>query len=416
MIIFSMRPGLLLFKSITSKTFTISLFFLLSTAIGAQDFVYGKKFHIHSEILNEEREIWVSLPSDYNDSIYAPAYYPVMYLLDPDYYFLSMTAVREALTGDHYSNMPEMIIVGIVNTDRSRDLTPTNSYIIHSGRKFYESSGGAKDFTGFLTNELIPYIDSAYRTNAYKILNGHSFGGLYALNLLIEQPRTFNAYVVHDPSLWWDDKITYKKALENWSTLNLNRINLFLSKAAADTTEKDRLDHSATIDAFHKNILQNIPGNGLRYEFRFFKEEDHGTVFLPATYSAMKFIYKDYCLPVKKIPFHPEIIEKQTLKVSQNIGFKQIPEEHIIDNIGHYSDRVGEIASAREIFELNLKFYPNSAHACISLANLFEKQNNLTEAIKYYNKAISLSPYYATKYMEVIDSLKNKTQQEYHEF
>lgn len=372
--------------------------------------VYGKRIQLKSEILNEAREIWVSLPSNYYDTVYAPANYPVMYLLDPDLFFESMVAVRNALTGSHYSYLPEMIIIGIVNTDRSRDLTPSKSFIIHSGQKIHESSGGANEFTQFITNELIPYIDSAYRTNGYKLLNGHSFGGLYAMNLLIEHPKTFNAYIIHDPSLWWDNKIVYKKALENWANLNLSDITLFMAKANNDTTEEDRLEHSKTIDLFYKNILQKQSENGLRYVFKFFEEEDHGTIFLPATYCAMKFIYEGYCLPVKKVAFNTDIIEKQSKKVSENIGYSLIYEEHILDNIGKYSMLVGELSGAREIFEINQQNYPQSANTYISLAHLYTQQNDWLKAIANYDKAFELHPAYKARYKDLLDALRKKTE------
>lgn len=389
-----------------NKVFLAALLFLYAINIIAQDMVYGKSIHLKSLILNEDREIWVSLPDNYNDTVYAPANYPVMYLIDPDLFFQSMTAVRDALTGSYYSYMPDMIIVGILNTDRSRDLTPTNSFIIHSGQKIYESSGGANEFAGFITKELMPYIDSIYRTNGFKLLNGHSFGGLFALNLLLEQPQVFNAYIIHDPSLWWDNNMIYKKANEKWANLNLSNITLFLSKANNDTTEQDRLEHSKIIDLFYKDILEKKPGNGLRFAFKFFEDEDHGTIFLPATFYAMKFIYDGYCLPVKKIPFNTNIIEKQSKKVSDNIGFNLFFEENILDHIGKYSLSIGEFSGAKEIFEINQQHYPQSANTYISLANIYTKQNEWFKAVENYNKAFELCPAYQPRYRELVDELR----------
>jgi predicted alpha/beta superfamily hydrolase len=191
----------------------ILLFVFITIRLGAQE-VNIKKIVLESKILNEEREIWISLPDSYNNSRYPNRKFPVMYLLDPEFHLVSMIGIHNALTGDIYANMPDMIIVGIGNIDRSRDFTPTNSSYEYAGKKYYITSGGAVLFTSFLTKELIPYINGHYRTMDYKILNGHSFGGLYTVNLLLEEPHTFNAYMAHDPSLWWDNGYLYKKSLK----------------------------------------------------------------------------------------------------------------------------------------------------------------------------------------------------------
>ncbi|HEX3386461.1 MAG TPA: alpha/beta hydrolase-fold protein, partial [Mucilaginibacter sp.] len=85
------------------------------------------------------------------------------------------------------------------NTNRMRDLTPTNV-------PPDKSSGGGEKFTDFIKTELMPHIDSIYPTASYKMLIGHSLGGLMAINTLINHPEMFNAYVAIDPSMWWDDR------------------------------------------------------------------------------------------------------------------------------------------------------------------------------------------------------------------
>ena len=65
-------------------------------------------------------------------------------------------------------------------------------------------SGGGKLFTSFLQNELIPYIDSAYRTKpGNNTLIGHSLGGYYVLyNLLssaVDDKPMFKNYIAGSP-------------------------------------------------------------------------------------------------------------------------------------------------------------------------------------------------------------------------
>jgi uncharacterized protein len=111
--------------------------------------------------------------------------------------------------------LPEMIVVGILNTDRTRDLTPTHSTSSAFGQtpEMLKNSGGADNFLAFIEKELMPYIDTTYPVAPYKMLVGHSFGGLFAMHTLLNKPQLFNSYIAIDPSLWWDDQALAKKAI-----------------------------------------------------------------------------------------------------------------------------------------------------------------------------------------------------------
>lgn len=370
---------------------TLSTSLLVNISVFANDIVIGNKIQIHSKILGENRELLISLPESYNDSIYFPASYPVLYLLDPQTHFHSMVAVREALTGGYYNNMPELIIVSIVNTDRSRDLTPTNGFVIHSGKKIHETSGGAGQFLSFINDELKPYIDSNYRTNGYTLLTGHSFGGLFTLYALQTKPESFNAYIVHDPSIWWDNKTIYTSGLSNWSKLDMSGRYLYLSKAYDFEKEADRLQHSQTIQDFHDNILNTQTGNGLQYKFEYFEKEDHGTIFLPATYNSVRYIFDGICLPVKEIPDKPELIEEHYQRLSDRLNFPFLPPEHLVDKIANYCMLREQYDSARYLLEKNIENYPLSWHAYYSLGKVYIELNKAEQAHQMFEKAKELN-------------------------
>jgi len=331
------------------------------------------------------------LPQSYSDSIYAPGSYPVMYLLDPEYYFEPMVGIRQALTKGMYNYMEEMIIVGISNTDRSRDMTPTKGFVIHSGKKIHETSGGAKQFLSFISDELIPFIDSNYRTNGYRIINGHSFGGLFAMYTLQERPHTFNAYLVHDPSIWWDDKTLYKSAFQHWNNLNLEGISLYLSVAQNIEMEKDRFEHTQSILLYRDNILERRTGNGLRYKSEYYVSEDHGTIFLPAAYNAIRFLYDGICLPVKQVPDSPDLVHQHYKKVSKQLRYEILPSERLVDKVAAYCIQVESYDSARQLLEMNVENYPGSWHAYSALGGLYLKLGNEALAEKAFKEAQKLN-------------------------
>jgi predicted alpha/beta superfamily hydrolase len=194
--------------------------------------VTGKTDSVRSKILNEERTVWIYLPAGYDAA--AQQRYPVFYLLDADWNFAAFTGMVHELS-EVIGNtvVPPTIIVAIPNTDRTRDLTPTNAMFGPDGKKVddFKTSGGGEKFTSFIETELIPHIDSAYRTAPYKMLVGHSFGGLTAMNIIINHTDMFNDYIVIDPSMWWDGRKLLTQAAEVFKQRKFEGKNMFLGIA-----------------------------------------------------------------------------------------------------------------------------------------------------------------------------------------
>ena len=168
-----------------------SLFCLLFIAIAfsgiaqpGNNIVIGKIDSIQSTILGEKRKIWIHLPGDGDNALFAKQRYPVVYLLDGDAHFSSVVGMIQQLSTVN-GNMicPEMIVVGLPNTDRMRDLTPTH---VASAPPMIDSAtgkttGGGEPFLSFMEKELMPYIESKYPTEPYKMFIGHSLGGLMVM-------------------------------------------------------------------------------------------------------------------------------------------------------------------------------------------------------------------------------------------
>jgi predicted alpha/beta superfamily hydrolase len=147
-----------------------------------------------SEVLGEERVVLVRTPPRYARG---SERYPVLYLTDGDAHILHTSATVEFLARN--GRMPEMIVVGITNTDRTRDLTPTQAFDdaqTNPPRK----SGGADKFLKFIETELVPLVESRYRTQPYRIFAGHSLGGLFAVHAMLARPDLFNALIADRPS------------------------------------------------------------------------------------------------------------------------------------------------------------------------------------------------------------------------
>ena len=157
---------------------------LLPIALNAQPVAkpalsIGRVDTVWSAVLKEKRPVLIYKPPSYSDTTYTPRTYPVLYVLDGDAHFHSVTGLIQILaTGVNGTYViPEMIVVAISNTNRMRDLSPTNTTVDHNGvpTKEYGGGGGVAHFLRFIKSELIPHIDSAYRSAPYRLLIGHSW-------------------------------------------------------------------------------------------------------------------------------------------------------------------------------------------------------------------------------------------------
>lgn len=193
------------------NTVITTIFLLLITSLNAQTndslISVGKKYSFYSNILKERRTYSVYLPPSYQRNP-AKKYFVACVLDGGKNKFLEVAGIAQSMNSipDLKMQIPELIIVAIENTDRTRDFTPTHSlnYLDEENIAAFNSSGGADAFKAFIEKELMPRIDSLYRILSRNLIIGHSLGGLFAIHCLLESPGLFNYYILIDPSRFWD--------------------------------------------------------------------------------------------------------------------------------------------------------------------------------------------------------------------
>ena len=148
-----------------------------------QDIIIGQTSTLHSDILNEDRKLEIHLPKGYEDSNNT---YPVLYLLDSDYNFKHAVGTAEYLFLNR--RIPQMIIVGIRNTRRNRDLSPNSPELSEEERDRMGVTGAADNFMAFIEKELIPHMKKNYKVAPYEIIVGHSRGGLFNTYSFFKKP------------------------------------------------------------------------------------------------------------------------------------------------------------------------------------------------------------------------------------
>jgi predicted alpha/beta superfamily hydrolase len=220
-----------------------------------------KAEYIKSEIVADSFFILISVPDSYSSDNNR---YPVLYVLDGDIAYGIATSISRYLQiGD---NIPELIVVGIgygsltkkVVEKRSRDFKP-------------EESGGAENFLKFLDEELIPYIDSNYRTiPGDRTINGYSLGGLFSLYTLFTRPESFNRYVIGSPNMSWDDYSIFNYEENSPKKISDKQLNIFISIGSEESEER----YFNPVDSLVTRI-QNRNYPGVIFETNVFNGSTH---------------------------------------------------------------------------------------------------------------------------------------------
>ncbi|MGE5681516.1 MAG: alpha/beta hydrolase-fold protein [Bacillota bacterium] len=333
----------------------------------------GNSVRIESKVLNETRDIFIHLPDSYR---LTKDKYPVLYILDGENNFNFTVANVQFL--NRIGKIPEMIVVGIPNTSRNRDFTPVKVPEL-------PLSGGGDNFLSFLKDELIPRIDNEYRTNRYRILEGHSLCGMFAFYTMFKEPELFNAYIAVSPWVIHNNNfiVDYvKSSLEK--KIPGNKIVYF----SAGSLELP--DFLTTLNSFVDMIKSRAPEN-LQWKYELIENEDHGSVLPPTVHRGLMNLYKDWELPETAIRSGLASIMDHYKKLSSKFGYEiEIP-EFLLNAAGYSLIRNGLLDKAVEVFKKNVELYPLSPNTHDSLGEAFERSNQPKLALECYRQAYKLA-------------------------
>ncbi len=271
---------------------------ILFVILFAAEFLFGQnnkagasesKFVIHSKTLNEDRVCLISLPLSYNDQTSAGKQYQVMILLDGSTHFKTASEIMHFKRSGKNQNylMPETIIVAIENVDRERDFTVTKLKT-----KRVNTMGGGKFFLNFIESELVPYLDKNYRTAPFRILVGHSLGGLLSINSYMDSNSIFNAYISMDPSIWWDEA-TMKIKVDALRSKSFHK-KLYIATANQGEANDDR--NKKRHEQLYDLINQKSNGKA-NLKLEYFENENHRSVPFIALEEGLKYVHQKNEVP-----------------------------------------------------------------------------------------------------------------------
>ena len=373
---------------------------LLSASLHAQVVSFGQQDSVYSNILKENRPLWIYAPPSEDTNYFLPVRYPVLYVIDGDAHFATLQTMIEEL-GLYEGNtvIPRMIIVGIKNTNGRRmpNLTPTEDTAV-------KGSGGGEDFIAFMEKELMPYIEKKYNTAPYSVLIGHSLGGLMTAHILLHHRELFNAYIATDPSIFWNHGALLSTADRQLRGSFKGRtffmgiahpLNPLLDTATVrSNTDFGSIHTSAILSLSEK--LKSHPDNQLRWSYKYYPDDDHHSVPFIAIYDGLRFIFPHHRFaeylytddsPADSIR---QLVISHFDQLSADMGYPVLPSEAAFNYMGYNNLFSGRPDKARMLFELNIRYFPKSFNVYDSMGDYYKETHNLPEARKYWQQALNL--------------------------
>lgn len=223
-------------------------------------------FTISSKHIGEKRIINVWTPIDYksnSDSL------PVMYMADggikEDFPHIANTLAKLIKE----KKIKPLILVGIENTQRRRDLTGFTE--VAKDKEIAPVVGGSEKFRNFIKDELFPEINKKYRTTNEKSIIGESLSGLFVMETFFLTPEMFDNYIAFDPSLWWNNHYSLRTAKNHLAIFPKSEKRIWFAGSNAED-----------ISPFTKELAQILKTENLRnikWKFSDEPKEKHTTIF-----------------------------------------------------------------------------------------------------------------------------------------
>jgi enterochelin esterase-like enzyme len=345
--------------------------------VEGDDVVIGKSLTMTSKIFNAEMTVLVSVPQGYDTS---STNYPVLYDVGGFNFTYDYGAVDYLASGMY---IPNMIVVGAPPLQRGYVPTPFEER--------GEELAGADLSIKFLKEELIPFVEKNYRTSKFRILYGHSVGGLFTMYALFNYPDLFTAYIAGSPWFQTNNQYWLKNIEKMAKVRSVDDKFLFM------TVGKDEAE--LTLDTFkelEKWMIAN-PILGLTWKSAWV-EGDHGSMQGRNIYDGLQFIFNGWrpprgCLINADLDKIKKYVKTHLAKWAK-YGFDEssIFPEQSINSLGYFLLGQKEIEKAVEIFSYNIERFPKSFNAHDSLAEAYMIMGDKEKAIKYYKMAVELNP------------------------
>jgi tetratricopeptide (TPR) repeat protein len=343
--------------------------------VDGEPIALGQYRVLHSARLGEDRLLQIHLPAGYETGETA---YPVLYLFYSDWVEGYFTQAVNDLYHLSMDRTPPMILVGIPNTQRYRDLYP---WPMGDGR-----GGEAERFLSFVQEELFPFVESQYRTMPYRIMVGPQAAAVFGAYALLQAPKAFQAFILSDPCrIDGEDRSLCADLVAFSRTPGAGGKYLAVSHDASDVRW----------DLGRLRGLEAEFREGTAAGFRWRIQLDEGWPFFLAPVEireALLDLFADY-------PFQG-VAEARGLddvlvhyeKISRAYGFPLEPPNMVLSQVSDHLVEEGAYPEALTVLNRLVEIYPSSLDGPWRLANLYRVMGDTATAIRYYEECLRRDP------------------------
>lgn len=315
----------------------IPLFSLLVIPLIAQSQVITDSLFSHA--LNTQKEFKVFHPNQETPTT-------LIIVLDGHKHFDIVKSTVEYLSDNE--QMPFATVVSLRGNPRDIDFTPVpwamseNSDIV---------GGGGPSFLAFIKDELMPYLEEKYEINSNRTLIGHSLGGLFSMNALLQSPSTFTNYVAISPTLVWAEEYTLKLMERTLDSIDFKGKNLIYSRGNPLNSEEYRNATFETLpDCLYIKKVERIikeSGTKLNPKYFYYPNYNHINETPTALTDALTSLFDFYPLNTEEVASFfnesPEefvnYIDNHFKNVSDKLGYQVLPKEEYLRGYAGFIER-----------------------------------------------------------------------------
>jgi hypothetical protein len=229
----------------------------------------------------------------------------------------------------------------------------------------------------FIKEELIPYVETNYRTQPFRIFSGHSLGGLGVLYAFVNEPDMFNAYVGISSSVYWDDGVLLKRTEKILKKTDQLKKSLYFS------VEDGEGEHSQANLEFAQ-LLKNCAIKDLKWKFDLMEGESHTSLWIKSFDDGLNFV-SPWNLPKNVLEGGLNAILKhyEDLKMTVSEGL-------LMKFAMDFFERKN-INEAIEILKYAMKINPESGELFHGLGDYYRVNNQYELALETYKKGMKVA-------------------------
>jgi len=276
------------------KKSLVLFFFLFLISSKAQEIARIENIKINSKELNQQREILIYTPQSYNENLYS--YYDVIYVFDAHSreFFDYVHSVISFLS----NTSKKFIVVGITSPYNEKlDYSRNNDFLPYpkntNPKDFYNGySGNADNFLNYVKKEVVPYVESNYRTLNHRTAVGHSLSASFIVYTMLNETNLFDNYIAISPNFAFDKKRLVDDIKHfDYAKIKSNKY-LYLSHANEAENWKEWKPAREKVYSFLQDSLKT---DKLKVEVRDYSKETHWSTFPPSFNTAIQYyFYKIY--------------------------------------------------------------------------------------------------------------------------